>query len=314
MPPHIIVVCSPTASGKTRLGVELARRFHGEVVSADSMQVYRKMDIGTAKPTREERGGVPHHMLDVADPREEYSVARYAREATACVDDILDRGKLPILVGGTGQYIDAVKAGHSFAAFRPDSGVRQALQARAEAEGGQTLWRELEQIDPAAAARIHPNDLKRLIRALEVWRETGKTITQHNLETKTIPPRYLARTIGLKYENRDDLRRSIDRRVDEMMAGGLFEEVKDLLQAGIPLHCTAMQAIGYKELAAAVLGRVPMDEAVAEVKLRSRQYAKRQLTWFRRDPQIHWINWERNPDFSRALQDSTEFIGNFAVP
>ncbi len=314
MPPHIIVVCGPTASGKTRLGVELARRFHGEVVSADSMQVYRKMDIGTAKPTREERGGVPHHMLDVADPREEYSVARYAREATACVDDILDRGKLPILVGGTGQYIDAVKAGHSFAAFRPDSGVRQALQARAEAEGGQTLWRELEQIDPAAAARIHPNDLKRLIWALEVWRETGKTITQHNLETKTIPPRYLARTIGLKYENRDDLRRSIDRRVDEMMAGGLFEEVKDLLQAGIPLHCTAMQAIGYKELAAAVLGRVPMDEAVAEVKLRSRQYAKRQLTWFRRDPQIHWINWERNPDFSRALQDSTEFIGNFAVP
>lgn len=314
MPPHIIVVCGPTASGKTRLGVELARRFHGEVVSADSMQVYRKMDIGTAKPTREERGGVPHHMLDVADPREEYSVARYAREATACVDDILARGKLPILVGGTGQYIDAVKAGHSFAAFRPDSGVRQALQARAEAEGGQTLWRELEQIDPAAAARIHPNDLKRLIRALEVWRETGKTITQHNLETKTIPPRYLARTIGLKYENRDDLRRSIDRRVDEMMAGGLFEEVKDLLQAGIPLHCTAMQAIGYKELAAAVLGRVPVDEAVAEVKLRSRQYAKRQLTWFRRDPQIHWINWERNPDFSRALQDSTEFIGNFAVP
>lgn len=314
MPPHIVVVCGPTASGKTRLGVELARRLNGEIVSADSMQVYREMDIGTAKPTMEERGGVAHHMLDVADPREDYSVARYAREASACIDNILARGKLPILVGGTGQYIDAVKAGHSFAAFRPDSGIRNALQERAAAEGSQALWRQVEQIDPAAAARIHPNDQKRIIRALEVWQETGKTITQHNAETQAIPPRYLARTIGLNFQDREDLRRVIDRRVDEMMARGLIQEVSRLLQAGVPLGCTAMQAIGYKELAAAVEGGVPMEQAVAEVKLRSRQYAKRQLTWFRRDSQIHWIHWEGKPNFSRGLQDSTEFIGNFAVP
>lgn len=314
MPPEVIVICGPTASGKTRLGVELARRLDGEVVSADSMQVYRHMDIGTAKPTCEEMGGIPHHMLDVADPQEEYSVARYVEQAAVCVEDILRRGKVPLVVGGTGQYIDALLSGRTFAAFSPSGGIREALQVRADREGLPALWRELETVDPAAAARIHPNDEKRIIRALEVWQMTGKTITQHNLETQAIPPRYQAKTIGLTFADREHLRTRIDRRVDQMIQAGLVAEVEGLLHSGLSLQSTAMQAIGYKELAAALLGDSPLSQAVAEIKLRSRQYAKRQLTWFRRREGVHWIFWEEEPDFSRALQISTEFLGKPAVP
>lgn len=314
MPPEVIVICGPTASGKTRLGVELAHRLDGEVVSADSMQVYRHMDIGTAKPTCEEMGGIPHHMLDVADPQEEYSVARYVAEATSCVEEILRRGKVPLVVGGTGLYIDALLSGRDFAAFSPASGIREALQARAVREGLPALWRELETVDPAAAARIHPNDEKRIIRALEVWQMTGKTITQHNLETQAIPPRYRAKIIGLTFADREHLRGRIDRRVDQMIQAGLVAEVEGLLHSGLSLQSTAMQAIGYKELAAALLEGRPLAQAVDEIKLRSRQYAKRQLTWFRRGKGVQWIFWEEEPDFSRALQISTEFLGKPAVP
>lgn len=308
MNPNILVICGPTASGKTALAVALARRFHGEVVSADSMQVYRRMDIGTAKPTAEEMGGVPHHMLDVADPEENYSVARYVQEAVPVVDDILARGKLPIVAGGTGLYIDNLVAGRQFAPFTPDSGLREALQARASTEGLPVLLEELRAVDSAAAERLHPNDEKRIIRALEVWLSTGKTITRHNEETKSLPNRYVPLTIGLNFEDRAHLRQRIDRRVDEMMERGLEQEVRQLLADGVPSDCTAMQAIGYKEIAAAILDGRPIEEGAEEVKLRSRQYAKRQLTWFRRDPAVHWFFWGEAPDFSAALAFSTELI------
>ena len=302
----LLVICGPTASGKTALAVALAKGTGGEVVSADSMQIYRRMDIGTAKPTAEEMDGVPHHMLDVADPGEDYSVARYVEEAAACVEDILARGKLPIVAGGTGMYIDNLLAGRTFAAFTGK--WRQILQDRAAKEGIAALYRELEQVDPQRAARLHLADEKRIIRALEVWHETGETITEHDRRTAALPPRYEAARIGLTFADRADMWARIDRRVDQMMAAGLVEEVEGLLASGVPERCTAMQAIGYKEMAAALREGRPAAEAAEEIKLRSRQYAKRQLTWFRREPSVKWITWEKIPDFSMALQNSTAYL------
>ena len=302
----LLVICGPTASGKTALAVALAKETGGEVVSADSMQIYRRMDIGTAKPTAEEMDGVPHHMLDVADPGEDYSVARYVEEAAACVEDILTRGKLPIVAGGTGMYIDSLLAGREFAAFTGQ--WRQKLQDRAEREGIAALYRELEQVDPQRAAKLHLADEKRIIRALEVWHETGETITEHDRRTAALPPRYEAVRIGLTFADRADMWDRIDRRVDQMMAAGLVEEVEGLLSSGVPERCTAMQAIGYKEMAAALREGRPVGEAAEEIKLRSRQYAKRQLTWFRREPSVRWIAWEKIPDFSMALQNSTAYL------
>ena len=313
MPPKLIVICGPTASGKTRLGVELALAHSGEVVSADSMQIYRRMDIGTAKPTAEEMRGVPHHMIDVADPEEDFSVARYVDMAARCVDHILARGKLPILVGGTGLYIDSLLSGRTFAHFDEQSPLRGELEARMAREGGQAMLEELSRVDPEAAARLHPNDEKRIIRALEVYRSTGKTITQHNLETRSIPPRYQALTITLAFARREDMWARIDRRVDEMMEAGLVEEVEGLLSSGVPERCTAMQAIGYKEMAAALLGNGDTAAAAAEIKLRSRQYAKRQLTWFRRNGAARWIRWDSTPDFAGALQASTGYLKEFGI-
>ena len=311
MPPKIIVIVGPTASGKTGLGVELALRHNGEVVSADSMQIYRRMDIGTAKPTPAEMRGVPHHMIDVADPEEDYSVARYVEEASACVDGILKRGRLPIVVGGTGLYVDSLVSGRTFA--NPSTGWREKLQARAQAEGTAVLLDELRQVDPEAAVRLHVNDEKRIIRALEVWYETGRTITEHNRATQAVPPRYDALTIGLNFADRTALWRRIDRRVDEMMEAGLEQEVRELLISGVPEGCTALQAIGYKEFAAAVRGGGSVEEAAAEVKLRSRQYAKRQLTWFRRNPDIRWIIWEKTPDLEWARQQATAYMEEFGI-
>ena len=302
----LLVICGPTASGKTALAVALAKGTGGEVVSADSMQIYRRMDIGTAKPTAEEMDGVPHHMLDVADPGEDYSVARYVEEASACVEDILARGKLPIVAGGTGMYIDNLLAGRTFAAFTGK--WRQILQDRAAKEGIAALYRELEQVDPQRAARLHLADEKRIIRALEVWHETGETITEHDRRTAALPHRYEAARIGLTFADRADMWARIDRRVDQMMAAGLVEEVEGLLASGVPERCTAMQAIGYKEMAAALREGRPAAEAAEEIKLRSRQYAKRQLTWFRREPSVKWITWEKIPDFSMALQNSTAYL------
>ena len=308
MPPKVLVICGPTASVKTALAVALAKAHNGEVVSADSMQIYRTMDIGTAKPTADEMEDVPHHMLYVADPEEDFSVARYVEMAAACVDDILARGKLPIIAGGTGLYIDSLLSGRTFAAFSPDSPLRKRLEQRYVTQGGSALLAELKQIDPQSAARLHPNDGKRIVRAVEVYYSTGTTITQHNAETRAIPPRYDALTLTLGFERREDMWARIDRRVDVMMAQGLVEEVKALVNSGVSRETTALQAIGYKELLSALDGERSMEEAVEEVKLRSRQYAKRQLTWLRKNPDIHWILWEKDRDFGRALQVSTEIL------
>ena len=252
--------------------------------------------------------GVPHHMIAVSDPAEPWSAARYAQEALPVIDGILSRGKLPILVGGTGLWIDAVVKGHGFAAGCAGGAVRRELEARLAAEGIEPLLAELRQADPAAAERLHPADEKRILRALEVWRETGKTITAHNEETKSLPPRYDAVWIGLQFRDRADMKALIDRRVDRMAEAGLLEEVRDLLSRGLPRDATALQAIGYKEFLGVLEGTVTEAEALAEVKLRSRQYAKRQLTWLRRNPAIHWVFWEKDRDFARALQVSTETL------
>ena len=313
MPPKILVICGPTASGKTALAVELALRHRGEVVSADSMQIYRRMDIGTAKPTQAEMRGVPHHMLDVADPEEDFSVARYVDMAAKCVDDILSRGKLPILAGGTGLYIDSLLSGRTFAPFQPDSPLRGELEEQLRREGGAAMLARLAQVDPDSAARLHPNDEKRIIRALEVYQSTGKTITQHNLETQAIPPRYDALTLALAFERREDMWSRIDRRVDQMMDQGLVAEVQGLLDSGVPAKCTAMQAIGYKEMAAALLSGGDVRAAAEEIQLRSRQYAKRQLTWFKRNKAARWLLWGREPDFAAALQTSTEYMEEFGL-
>ena len=304
----LICVVGPTASGKTKMGVALAKRFDGEVVSVDSMQIYRGMTIGTAAPTAEEMEGVPHHMVAVADPADSWSVARFTAAADGCIQDILRRGKRPVLVGGTGLYLDALVRGTDFAAGSQGGEMRLKLQQRLAQEGAAPLLAELAAIDPEAAARLHLRDEKRILRALEVYYETGETITEHDRRSRLTPSRYDAAYIGLSFRDRQDLRERIDRRVDDMVAQGLLQEVESLLRSGLPRDATALQAIGYKQFLAVAEGRAAVDEAIEEVKLRSRQYAKRQLTWLRRNEAIHWILWEKSPDFSAGLQNATEFL------
>ena len=285
---QIICIAGPTASGKTALAVELAKEYKGEVVSCDSMQVYKRMDIGTAKPTLEERQGIPHHMIDVAEPWEDYSVSRYCQEATAIVEDIVARGKTAIIAGGTGLYMDSLIRGNDFAPF-PSTGVRERLEAEANQVGMEALLNRLREIDPEAAERMHLSDRKRIIRALEVYLETGETITAHNRRTQAIPPRFAPLWLGLDFEQRAELYDRIDRRVDIMLEMGLVEEIRGLLASGIPEKCTAMQAIGYKEFTDALDGRCTVAQAADLVRQSSRRYAKRQLTWFRRNRNIHWL-------------------------
>lgn len=294
----IICVAGPTASGKTDLAVWLAQELNGEVVSCDSMQVYRRMNIGTAKPSMEERQGIVHHMMDVAEPDEPMSVGKYTDMAYPIVEDILARGKTVILAGGTGQYMDALIRGNDFAPT-PATGCRERLQARADAEGIAVLLEELRQVDPESAARLHTSDQRRIIRALEIYQETGKTMTQHNLETQQLPDRYHPVWLGLDFEDRADLYRRIDLRVDKMLQWGLLDEIRGLLAEGLNPGTTALQAIGYKEFLPVLTGQVPLEAAVEEVKRSSRRYAKRQLTWFRRNSAIHWLHRTPQMEFSQ---------------
>ena len=297
---NIICIAGPTASGKSALAVELAKEYHGEVVSCDSMQVYRRMDIGTAKPTREEMQGIPHHMIDVTEPDEDFSVSRYCRLATPIVDDIVSRGKTAIIVGGTGLYMDSLIRGNDFAPF-PSTGQRERLEVQADTVGMDAMLEWLRGVDPEAAARLHPGDRKRIIRALEVYLETGETITAHNRRTQTLPPRYAPLWLGVDFAERAELYRSIEQRVDRMLELGLVEEIKDLLASGVPETATSMQAIGYKEFVSALDCRCTIEEATADVKQASRHYAKRQLTWFRRNREINWL-------IRRAGQSQTEIF------
>jgi len=303
---NIICIAGPTASGKTALAVELAKEFNGEVVSCDSMQIYKRMDIGTAKPTLEERQGIPHHMLDVAEPDEDFSVSRYCEMAGPIVDDILARGKTAIIAGGTGLYMDSLIKGNSFAPF-PSTGQREKLEQQADEMGMEFMMNWLREVDPEAAARIH--DRKRALRALEVYLETGETITEHNRKTQLIPPKYNPLWLGLDFDPRSALYERIDMRVDIMLKQGLVAEIKNLLASGIPEKCTAMQAIGYKEFVAALDNRCTIEEAAAEVQKSSRHYAKRQLTWFRRNKSMNWLTRHPGEGAEEILQKARRLIG-----
>ena len=308
---RIICVVGPTASGKTALAVRLAKALDGEVVSCDSMQLYRGMDIGTAKPTPEEMDGVRHHMIDAADPAEDFSAGKYVEMADRCVQDILARGKVCIIAGGTGLYVDSLIAGRSFAPV-PSTGKRAALEARLRTEGGEALLRELAAVDPPAAARLHPADGKRIVRALEVFQETGRTITQHNLETQAVPPKYRPVWLGLDFADRADLYARIDRRVEMMLEQGLLGEIEALLASGVPPTATSLQAIGYKEFFACLRGEDTLAQAAALCQQRSRNYAKRQLTWFRRNPAIRWILQPAQPDADAVFAEARRLIPFFA--
>ena len=285
---QVFVITGPTAVGKSAFGAALAEKIGGEVVSADSMQIYKFMDIGTAKPGEEEKRGIKHHMLDIVPPWEDYSVARYIEDAAGCVDDILGRGKKAVIVGGTGLYIDSLISGRVFSK-RGDAALRRKLEAQYDAAGGEAMLRELHQVDPDCAQKLHANDKKRIVRALEVYETTGKPISLHDTETRALPPRYAAAKFALMLSDRAKLYEHIDMRVDMMLAKGFVNEVRMLLDMGVAPNATSMQAIGYKELAAALRGGCGMDDAVEKIKMESRRYAKRQLTWLRRDKEINWL-------------------------
>lgn len=310
----LLVIIGPTASGKSAVGMALARRLDGEIVSADSMQVYRGMDIGTAKPSLGEQAEIRHHLIDVADPDEVFNAARYQELAGAAIADAASRGKLPIMVGGTGLYVDAVVRGFLF----PDEGrnpaVRERLEREAQREaagagGAPALHARLALCDPEAAARIHPNDLRRIVRALEVFEVTGRPITE--LRRKHMPVNaYNARSFGLTMP-REALAARIDARVDQMVAAGLVDEVRGLLRMGYDPEATAMQAIGYKEFAAYLAGQEGLDQAIDAVKLETRKYAKRQMTWFRKHDDIAWIDVCGISDPSDAASEILERLGDW---
>lgn len=288
MAEKILVVTGPTATGKTTLSVELAKKLGGEIVSADSMQIYRGMDIGTAKVTKAEMQNIPHHMIDIADPSEDYSVSRYVEEADAAVRGILSRGRLPIVAGGTNLYIDSLIAGLDFAEKAEDAALRESLNKQYDDIGGEAMLEHLRGFDPERAAKLHPADKRRIVRAVEIYILTGETITRHDEETKKRPKRYDAVKIALTFADRAVLYDRINARVDKMVSDGLFDEVKGLLDSGLSPACTSMQAIGYKEPAAYFRGEMSKDAAIELIKLSSRRYAKRQLTWLRRDTTVLW--------------------------
>ncbi len=304
----LLVVAGPTASGKTALSVRLAKELDGEVVSADSMQMYRKMDIGTAKPSVEEMGGIPHHLISVLDPGETFSVADYAAMARPLILEIGARGKLPILTGGTGLYLDAIVKHIQFSPMPSDEGLRRELRELARREGAGALFAILRDCDPEIAATLHENNLGRVIRAIEVYRLTGVPISEHNRRSRAVPPPYRVCYLGLTCRDRQNLYRRIDRRVDRMLEAGLVEEARELFRGTVSL--TAAQAIGYKELKSCLEGKESLAEAAERIKKESRNYAKRQLTWFRREKSIRWLETDTFPDgdalFREALRIARE--------
>ncbi len=297
----LIAVVGPTASGKTDVGVQLALKLDGEVVSADSMLVYQGMDIGTAKPTEEEMQGVPHHMIDVVAPDEEYSVARYQDEAGQVIAQIHDKDKLPILVGGTGLYVRAVVDEYHFDAPGENSELREMLLKQAQQNGKQWLHDQLAKVDPLAAKKIHPNNVRRVIRALEVYQLTGKRISDMQ-RANYQNARYHLALFGLRMQ-RDKLYHRIDQRVDKMIKQGLVDEVKTLISRGINRSMTAMQALGYKEIAAYLDGEITLNQAIDLIKRDTRRFAKRQLTWFKRDPRIHWVDVHNYDNTSKLAEE-----------
>lgn len=285
----LIVITGPTASGKTALSVELAKILDGEIVNADSMQIYKYMDIGTAKPTLSERQGIPHHLIDIVNPDEPFSVARYCECANKVIEDIHLRGKIPVMVGGTGLYVDSLVNNIKFSEIEPDDEYRNEMEHLADEKGNEYIYKMLCDIDPQSASKIKVADRKRIIRALEVYHLTGKTITWHNEQSRSVPSPYNTTMFAIDID-RELLYDKINRRVDIMIADGLVDEVKNIMDMGIQSDATSMQAIGYKEIVEYLEGHITLDEAIDKIKQSSRRYAKRQLTWFRRNEKIHWIS------------------------
>ncbi|MBC8569640.1 tRNA (adenosine(37)-N6)-dimethylallyltransferase MiaA [Zongyangia hominis] len=283
----LLVVTGPTASGKTRLSIDLARCRGGEIVCADSMQIYKEMQIATAKPTPEEMGGVPHHLFDFLDLDEEFSVAQYCRRAKEAIAHIAGRGKLPMLVGGTGLYIHSLIDNVDFDQIKTNEPLRKELCLYAQENGNEALFSRLKEIDPALCEKLHPNNLYRVIRAIEVYHTTGVPMSELQRKAKGRESPYALCMIGIAYDDRQKLYDRVNLRVDQMLEAGLLEEARDILSRDAVR--TARQAIGYKELIGYLNGEIPLEEAVENLKRETRRYAKRQLTWFRRDPRIQWI-------------------------
>ena len=304
MPPKpntLIAVVGPTASGKTALAIALAKELGGEIVSADSMQIYRGMDIATAKPTPEEMAEVPHHLIGFWPPEKPFSVAQYAILAREKIDDILRRGRVPVLCGGTGLYIKAIVDHIQYEEETgEDAALRERLRRQAQDEGNLAVWRQLQTMDPQTAERIHPNNLGRVIRAIEVMQVSGRSIREQEERSRQAPCPYHVIQIGLRYRNRENLYERIGRRVDAMAEAGLPEEARAVRQQG--LTATAAQAIGYKELYEWMDGTLPLEQALENLKRSTRRYAKRQLTWFGADARIRWIE----PDALQAGETVTE--------
>ena len=283
----LIAIVGPTASGKTALAVNLAKGYNGEIVSADSMQIYKGMDIATAKPSISEREGIPHHLMDFLPPNQKFSVSQYVELAKKVINDILSRGKQPILCGGTGLYIRSLAENVQFTPEEMDETLRSELNKRYETEGGQVLLDELAQFDPETAILLHPHNNKRIIRAIEIYRTTGITMSEHIKQSKRTPSPYSLVAIGITYSDRQKLYDRINQRVDIMLEQGLIEETKQFYAE--EKSSTAAAAIGYKELKPYLDGMTDLSAAVEKLKQETRRYAKRQLTWFKRDEYIHWI-------------------------
>lgn len=300
----LIAVVGPTASGKTALGVEIARLFNGEVVSCDSMQIYKGMDIASAKPTIDEMNGIPHHMIGIAEMNESYSVARYVAEAKKVIADIHSRNKMPILVGGTGLYFSSLVDNLTFAEEEDTSELRAKLTEETAKIGNEAMLEKLHEIDPEYAKTLHPNNLKRIIRALEVYYSSGVTMTEQQRRSRKKPSEYDLTAIGIRFENREHLYERINKRVDIMLENGLLDEAKESLSDEL---ATSAQAIGHKELIPFLKGECTLDEAVENLKRETRRYAKRQMTWFNRDVRINWITAD-GADLKKLLENSIKVL------
>lgn len=306
---RIIAVAGPTASGKSALALELCKRLGGELVSLDSMQIYKGLDIGTAKPTKAEQAEVRHHMIDICDPREKFSAADFAERAHGVIADIRSRGKRVLLCGGTGLYLDTVLGRLDFGEIESNEKLRRDLIAFAEKNGADALYERLVKIDPQAAEKIHKNNVRRVARAIEIYELTGKTKTEHDREAISDSP-YDSLIIGLDYNDREVLYSRINRRVDLMIDAGLETEVRSLLSEGLlSADSTAGQAIGYKEMLGYIAGEYTLEDAIEKIKLGTRRYAKRQLTWLRRNPEINWLYPDRLGDFQSLVGEAEKIIG-----
>ena len=304
-PSHLIAIVGPTAAGKSGLALELAQRFGGEIVNGDSRQVYRHMDIGTAKPSPEERAVVPHHLVDIVDPDEPYSLALYLEQARQAIQDIQGRGRLPFLVGGTGQYVWGLLEGFHAPQVPPNASLRARLEAEAREEGHDALWQRLQVVDSAAASRIDPRNVRRVVRALEVYWETGIPFSQ--AQRREEPP-YHSMVIGLTME-RPRLYERIDQRVEAMVAGSWPQEVAHLLEKGYSPELPSMSSLGYREMAAYVNGELPLEEAVARIKTATHRFARHQYAWFRlRDSRIHWLDADAPETAARAVDKVSRFL------